>query len=379
VAPRLGPQLTGSTLTRPTLTTERLRLEPLGREHADHIVALNADPEVMRFITGRPLPAEQSLASLPELVADQDGLGFWAGFEGDDFVGVWFLIPDPERPGAGEVGYRLPRAAWGRGLATEGSRALLDHGFDTAGLDRVWAETMTVNAASRAVMDRLGMTYERSLPGEEPVAGWEQGEVVHGIDRATWAARRTAAAWDAEAESFDDAADHGLRDPAVRAAWRDLLTSVLPRTPARVADLGCGTGSLSLLLAEMGYDVHGVDLSPAMVERAVAKRGGAASPVFRVGDAAQPPLDGAFDVVLCRHVLWSLPDPAAALARWGDLLSDGGRLVLVEGHWSTGAGLTAAEMLALLASVGRAGVVRHLPEAAYWGRAITDERYVVVG
>lgn len=343
------------------------------------MVALNADPEVMRFISGEAFTPEQSLASLPELVTDRDGLGFWAGFEGADFVGVWFLIPDPEHPGAGEVGYRLPRAAWGRGLATEGSRALLDHGFDTAGLDRVWAETVTANAASRAVMDRLGMTYERSLPGEEPVAGWEQGEVVYGIDRATWAARRTAAAWDAEAESFDDAADHGLRDPAVRTAWGDLLASVLPPAPARVADLGCGTGSLSLLLAERGYDVHGVDLSRAMVERAVAKRGDAAAPVFHMGDAARPPLEGAFDVVVCRHVLWALPDPAAALARWGDLLTVDGRLVLVEGRWSTGAGLTAAETLALLARVGRAGVVRHLPEAAYWGREITDERYVVVG
>jgi hypothetical protein len=77
-------------------------------------------------------------------------------------------------------------------------------------------------------------------------------------------------------------------------------------------------------------------------------------------------------------VLWALPDPATALTRWAGLLTDGGRLVLVEGRWSTGAGLTAAEVLALLARGGRAAVVRHLPEAAYWGREVTDERYVVV-
>ena len=164
----------------------------------------------------------------------------------------------------------------------------------------------------------------------------------------------------------------------MRAAWRDLLSSVLPPAPARVADLGCGTGSLSLLLAELGYDVQGVDLSPAMVERAIAKRGDAVTPTFRVGDAAHPPLEGAFDVVLCRHVLWALPDPVAVLTRWAGLLTDGGRLVLVEGRWSTGAGLTAAETLSLLAHSGRAAVVRHLPEAAFWGREITDERYVVV-
>ena len=80
-----------------------------------------------------------------------------------------------------------------------------------------------------------------------------------------------SARWDAEAEAFDEAADHGLRDATVRAAWRSLLVSLLPPPPARVADLGCGTGSLSLLLADEGHPVTGVDFSPAMVARAVAK------------------------------------------------------------------------------------------------------------
>ena len=74
--------------------------------------------------------------------------------------------------------------------------------------------------------------------------------------------------WDAEAPGFDDEPDHGLRDPLVRDAWRSLMRSVLPPIPARVADLGCGTGTLSLLLAEDGYAVDGVDFSPEMVRRA---------------------------------------------------------------------------------------------------------------
>jgi len=186
-----------------------------------------------------------------------------------------------------------------------------------------------------------------------------------------------AAVWDAEAATFDDEPDHGLHDPAVRAVWRGLLLSVLPPAPARVADLGCGTGTLSALLADEGYVVDGVDVSPAMVERAQAKAGDRCS--FVVADAAQPPLEpGTYDVVLCRHVLWALPDPSAALRRWVSLLVRGGRLVLVEGHWHTGAGLTADDTVALLEGVGRTATVRQMPEAAWWGREIDDERYLVV-
>ena len=139
--------------------------------------------------------------------------------------------------------------------------------------------------------------------------------------------------WDGRAAGFDDEPDHGLRDPEVRAAWADRLTSWLPQPPATVADLGCGTGSLSVLLAEAGHDVVGVDLSTSMVRHATAKAEGT-SARFVVGDAADPPLSmGSVDVVLVRHVVWTLPDPHAALRRWTGLLRPGGRLVLVEGRW----------------------------------------------
>ena len=190
----------------------------------------------------------------------------------------------------------------------------------------------------------------------------------------------TRAAWDAEAARFDDEPDHGLGDPETRAAWRELLLAHLPPAPALVADLGCGTGTLSVLLAAQGYDVQGVDLSPEMITRARAKADAAGLPAtFAVGDASDPDLPaGVFDVVLCRHVLWALPDPAAGLRRWTELLAPGGRLLLVEGRWRTGAGLTAAETEALVAGTGRACAVRHLPEPVYWGGETGDERYLVV-
>jgi SAM-dependent methyltransferase len=185
--------------------------------------------------------------------------------------------------------------------------------------------------------------------------------------------------WDSEAPTFDDAADHGLRDPAVRQAWRSLLSGLLPHPPARVADLGCGTGTLALLLAEEGHRVDGVDFSSEMVVRAVAKTAAEPDVAILQGDAFSPPLPPTtYDVVLTRHVLWALPDPVEALRRWVALLRPEGRLVLVEGSWMTGAGLRAAQVADAARQVGREPTVHVLDDPALWGGPISDERYAVV-
>jgi SAM-dependent methyltransferase len=190
------------------------------------------------------------------------------------------------------------------------------------------------------------------------------------------------ALWDAEAATFDDEPDHGLRDPATREAWAQLLTAQLPPAPSDVVDLGCGTGTLALLLADAGHRVRGLDLSPAMVERARAKLAAAGHDVpVEVGDASRPPFEaGSADVVLCRHVLWALPDPGAALERWARLLRPGGRLVLVEGRWHTGGGLPAGETERLVRAhvPGAEPRVVPLPDDVYWGGPIDDERYLLV-
>ncbi|WP_210574691.1 bifunctional 2-polyprenyl-6-hydroxyphenol methylase/3-demethylubiquinol 3-O-methyltransferase UbiG [Streptomyces sp. GESEQ-4] len=192
---------------------------------------------------------------------------------------------------------------------------------------------------------------------------------------------RAVADWDAAAPTFDDEPDHGLRDPDIRLAWADRLRAWLPPRPCDVLDLGCGTGSLSLLAAEQGHRVTGVDLSPAMVALARAKLAGRDA-VFLVGDAAAPPVgEDRFDTVLVRHVLWALPDPGRALRHWRELLRPGGRLVLVEGVWGTVSpvGIPADRLTALLAPLaGQARVERLSDEPRLWGRAVEDDRYAVV-
>ncbi len=82
--------------------------------------------------------------------------------------------------------------------------------------------------------------------------------------------------------------------------------------------------------------------------------------------------------MLARHVLWALPDPELGLDRWLSLLRPDGRLVLIEGRWSTGAGLTAEKTVSLLAKSGRTTTVTELKDPALWGRPVDDERYLVV-
>ena len=185
--------------------------------------------------------------------------------------------------------------------------------------------------------------------------------------------------WDASAATFDDEADHGLRDPDVRAAWGELLIPLMPDPPATILDLGCGTGSLSLLLAAAGHHVRGLDASPQMIAVARAKTTGLPVELTQ-GDAADPPYEPASaDVVLCRHVLWALADRDVVLARWVQLLRPGGRLVLVEGDWATGVGLPADECRDLVLRHRRTATVRQLAgDSALWGRDGDDERYVIV-
>jgi ubiquinone/menaquinone biosynthesis C-methylase UbiE len=187
--------------------------------------------------------------------------------------------------------------------------------------------------------------------------------------------------WDNEAVTFDNEPDHGLRDPVVHAAWTNLLVNSLPSPPASVLDIGCGTGSLSLVLAELHYKVTGIDLSEVMIARAKAKTKAAGYSIpFKVMDAFKPDFAAQqFEVIVCRHLLWALPEPALALQRWSKILVPGGRLILIEGSWHTGAGLQSQQIIEALPPTLTMVTVKDLSDHSHlWGSEVSDERYMVI-
>lgn len=146
--------------------------------------------------------------------------------------------------------------------------------------------------------------------------------------------QQVAAHWDRRAAHFDEDFGHSIGSPAERAAWDRILNLVIPAGgPLDALDVGCGTGFLTLELASRGHRASGIDFAPAMIARA---RGKAAAQGlgarFDEGDAERLPYpDGSFDLVISRHVLWTLPHPEAALDEWLRVLRPGGRLAIIDG------------------------------------------------
>lgn len=144
--------------------TDRLVLRRITADDVDAIVALHTDPAVMRFL-GPPTETADGIRDrwLPraERLHEQGG-GYFAAIERatGGFLG-WFLLR-PLGHDEAELGYRLHVAAWGRGFATEGSRAIVGKVFRESGVQRVVATTMTVNAGSRRVLEKAGLRFVRT-------------------------------------------------------------------------------------------------------------------------------------------------------------------------------------------------------------------------
>jgi RimJ/RimL family protein N-acetyltransferase len=144
------------------IETARLRLRQWTDADREPLAALNADPEVMRFFPA-PLTRGESDAMMDRMSAHiaAHGWGFWAAEtrEGAEFVGIVGLVPvKGEMPFSGvEVGWRLAKAHWHKGYATEAARAAVDFGFGTLGLREIVSLTARLNLPSQAVMARLGM------------------------------------------------------------------------------------------------------------------------------------------------------------------------------------------------------------------------------
>jgi RimJ/RimL family protein N-acetyltransferase len=178
------------------LETERLVLRRFTEDDLDNLVELDGDPDVMRFVNGgRPTPPDEIQNEVLPTFLDYyerfAGYGFWAAVEKstERFVG-WFHLRPAEggRPDEVELGYRLRRSAWGKGYATEGSRALIHKGFAELGVQRVVASTMVVNVASRRVLEKAGLKFVRTFhqPWPDYIEGEEEGDVEYALLRSEW-------------------------------------------------------------------------------------------------------------------------------------------------------------------------------------------------
>jgi RimJ/RimL family protein N-acetyltransferase len=183
--------------------TARLVLRPLTSDDVDNLLTLDADAEVMRYLSpDLASRAEVASDTLPTLLAhnrDWPGLGWWAAQRRGVFVGWFALTPVtpsqeamvrwPYASTARDVlslGYRLRRSAWGHGYATEGARALVRYAFGLPATRELTATTMAVNGGSRRVLEKAGLRLARTVhvAWDDPLPGTEHGEVEYRLTRA---------------------------------------------------------------------------------------------------------------------------------------------------------------------------------------------------
>lgn len=181
------------------LETDRLRLRRFTSDDADALYELDGDPDVIRWtnLDGRRAPyAFYRDVLIPRNLAFYEkyaGCGYWVAEERatGDWLGWFHFRPGREDPDETELGYRLRKSAWGKGYATEGSRALVCKGFLEMGTARVSATALTANRASIRVMEKAGLRFEREYVHEftDPATGQVTGHpaVQYALDRRDFA------------------------------------------------------------------------------------------------------------------------------------------------------------------------------------------------
>lgn len=168
------------------LRTKTLTLSPCCPADCADFMALEREPEVMRFLNdGYAVNQQLSDANSPFLMPRGTELYVWTARRTANgiFVG-WFCLW-PESESVAELGFRLRRMDWSRGLATEGTSALINWGFRHGGYDRIFACAITVNRASRRAIETIGLNYVRTLSFDWPdrFPGVEEGEVQYELLR----------------------------------------------------------------------------------------------------------------------------------------------------------------------------------------------------
>lgn len=187
------------------LETPRMYFRQFQAADAPLLFELDSDLEVMRFISqGRPTPLariqNEFIPKFLDYYRRSPPQGFWAAHlrDGSGFIGWFHLRPDRISAAEMELGYRLQRNVWGQGLATEGSKALLENAFREWGYEKVCARTMVDNLASRRVMEKSGLKFECDFHYEADLLhGWvapdERRAVKYSVTRADYLSRRPEA------------------------------------------------------------------------------------------------------------------------------------------------------------------------------------------
>lgn len=145
-----------------------------------------------------------------------------------------------------------------------------------------------------------------------------------------------ANSWNEAYKNYDDCYAHGMKSAGEKREWLRLLDVLIPEKPCDVLDVGAGTGFVSLLLAEQGHRCKGLDLSENMlsVARKKAEQRGYENVSFAIGDAENTGEERErYDVVINRHLVWTLPHPELAIQEWKRVLKPGGKLIILEGNW----------------------------------------------
>lgn len=192
--------------------------------------------------------------------------------------------------------------------------------------------------------------------------------------------------WSDRSATFDLAFGHRIPQGPEARAWQQPMRDHLGPAPLRVLELACGTGEVTRLVHDLGHDVTALDFSDAMLAVARAKHAGKPRLRFLLADAGRTmEPDAAYDAILCRHLVWTLTDPAAAFEDWLRILRPGGRLLVYDGDWARPKGVLAAWAVRQIdrligpddaydGAMGErhAGIMRRLP----FGAGLTPARLV---
>ncbi|WP_296747177.1 class I SAM-dependent methyltransferase [Mesorhizobium sp.] len=179
--------------------------------------------------------------------------------------------------------------------------------------------------------------------------------------------------WSKRSETFDVAFGHRIPRGPEFDAWQKQIRDHLGPKPLRVLELACGTGEVTALIHDLGHDVTALDFSEAMLAVAKTKQAAKDRLRFLLADAENPmEPEASYDAIICRHLVWTLTDPAKAFNEWHSLLRPGGILLIFDGDWAkpTSLGRVASSLISM--------IDRFQGEDAYYDGAMGDRHSAIM-